>query len=316
MEIFFIALTAVGVLLLQAVPGFAFVKCKLLDERAPKTLSKVLMYFCQPCLSVYTFTSATFSPEKLADIGIFALLSLAICAVMLGAGALVLRRRFADGANRILTLAMSFSNCAFFGIPVIEAIMGDGAEELIIFTTVWATVMNILGWAVGIAIITGDRGQISARRIFVNPAMIGVSVALPLFLLSINGDTVPALAPLFDAIYVIGKMTTPLSMLIMGTRLATADLKSVLTSARTYAAVAVKGIAMPLVAFALVYFLPIPTEVKCTFYIISACPTASVVLNFSELSGHGEREAAASVLISTALSILTLPLMTLMLPLF
>ena len=45
-------------------------------------------------------------------------------------------------------------------------------------------------------------------------------------------------------------------------------------------------------------------------------PTASIVLNFSEIVGNGQREAAASVLLSTILSILSLPIMVLMLPLF
>lgn len=309
MEIFLIALVAVAVLLLQAVPGFAFAKLRIVGEDATKTLSKILMYFCQPCLAVYTFTSCEFSADTLADIGLFALAAVVINAVMLGAGALVLRRKFRDTGYRIITLAIAFSNSAFFGIPIIEAIMGEAAQSLIIYTTVYTTVMNIIGWAIGIAIITGDAKNISPRKMFINPAVLGVAVAAPLFILSINGTTVPALAPFFDAITVIGKMTTPLSMLIMGMRLAHTPPRTVFASPRVYAAVAVKGLVMPALAFALVYFLPVPAEVKQTFYIITACPTASVVLNFSELVGAGEREAASSVLLSTIFSILTLPVM-------
>ena len=72
---------------------------------------------------------------------------------------------------------------------------------------------------------------------------------------------------------------------------------------------------MPLVAFLAVFFIPLPTEVKATFFIICACPTASIVLNFSELIGEGQREAASMVLLSTILSIATLPVMVLLLPL-
>ncbi len=315
MQIFFTALVAVAVLLLQAIPGYAFVKCKLVDERAPKVLSRVLLFFCQPCLSLYTFSSARFSRQMLGNIGVFALLTLLIILIMLGGGILVFRKGFKDGANRILTLAMAFSNSAFFGIPIVEAIMGEGAEKLIILTTIFATVMNILAWAVGIAIITGDVKKISAKRIFVNPAIIGVVIATPLFVFSINGETIPALSPFFDAIAVAGRMTTPLSMLIMGMRLATIKFKEIFTSVKSYFAVFVKGIIMPLIALVLLMPMPIAQEVKCVFYIICACPTASVVLNFSELCGFGEREAASSVLISTILAIFTLPLMMLLLPL-
>ena len=308
---FLIALVAVAILLLEAAPGFFFVKRGMIAADRGADFSKVLLYFCQPCLAVYTFTSAEFSMEKLADIGIFAAATLAINVLMLGAGALILRKKFKDTSYRIITVATVFANCAFFGIPIIEALLPDVAPELIIYTIVYATVMNILGWAIGIAIITGDAKNISAKKIFINPAMLGVAIALPLFIFSVE---LPG--PLSDAISVAGRMTTPLSMLIMGMRLATASARSIFTSVKAYAAVAVKAFLMPLIAFGMVYFLPIPTEVKQTFFIIAACPTASVVLNFSELCGAGQREAAASVLLSTIFSVVTLPIMVLMLPLF
>jgi len=311
MSTFLIALSAVAILLLEAAPGFVFVKKKMLGEDSSAAFSKVLLYLCQPCLAVYTFSSAEFSVEKLADIGLFSLVTLLINGVMLGGAVLILRRKFADTSYRVLTLAMAFANCAFFGIPIIEALLPEAAEGLIVYTSVYATIMNILGWAIGIAIITGDARNISAKKIFINPAMIGIVIGVPLFLLSID---LPAV--LFDAVSLIGKMTTPVSMLIMGMRLATTNFKSVFTSVKAYVAVAVKTILMPLVSFAIVYFLPLPIEVKKTFFIICACPTASVVLNFSELCGKGQREAAASVLLSTILSILTLPTMVLMLSLF
>ena len=311
MSTFLIALSAVAILLLEAAPGFVFVKKKMLGEDSSAAFSKVLLYLCQPCLAVYTFSSAEFSVEKLADIGLFSLVTLVINGVMLGGAVLILRRKFADTSYRVLTLAMAFANCAFFGIPIIEALLPEAAEGLIVYTTVYATIMNILGWAIGIAIITGDARNISAKKIFINPAMIGIVIGVPLFLFSID---LPAV--LFDAVSLIGKMTTPVSMLIMGMRLATTNFKTVFTSVKAYVAVAVKTILMPLVSFALVYFLPLPIEVKKTFFIICACPTASVVLNFSELCGKGQREAAASVLLSTILSILTLPTMVLMLSLF
>ena len=104
-------------------------------------------------------------------------------------------------------------------------------------------------------------------------------------------------------------------MLIMGMRLATTSFRNVFLSARTYIAILAKGFIMPLCGFLLAMVAPIPTDVKITFFIICACPTASIVLNFSELIGAAQKEAAASVLLSTMLSIVTLPIMVLLLPL-
>ena len=310
MNAFLITLSAVGVLLLTAAPGFLLIKSKKVGEDFISGFSKVLLFVCQPCLAVYTFSNAKFSGEMLFDIAIFLLLTIAIHAIMLGFSCLVLKKKFKEASYRILTIASSFTNCAFFGIPIIEALLPESAAGLILYTTVYATVMNILGWTVGSAIIAGDSRYITAKNVFINPTMLGVVIAVPLFVFSVS---LPS--DLADMIAIIGRMTTPISMLIMGMRLATTSARTVFLSLRTYVAVLAKGFIMPLCGFLLAMVAPLPTEVKLTFFIISACPTASIVLNFSELIGEAQREAASSVLLSTMLSIVTLPIMVLLLPL-
>jgi predicted permease len=305
-----IAFIAVLVLLLTAVSGFIFVKRKMVSEDCIPGFSKVMMYFCQPCLAIYTFKSAQFSSEKLASLGIFALLAVAIHAVMLLLAWIVLRKRFKNAIYRIITLATACANCAFFGIPIIEALMGERAEELIIYTTVYAVVLNVVCWTIGCAVISGDTKYISFKKIFLNPAMIGGVLAFAVYVFS-----VPIQDDFLNMITIAGKMCSPLSMIIMGMRLATVDMKKMFSDVRVYVTAAVKGFIMPLVAFLMVYFLPISSDMKVAFFIICSCPVASVVLNFSEMIGEGQREAASIVLFSTMFSIVTLPIMMLMLPL-
>lgn len=310
MNAFFITLIAVAILLLTAAPGFVFVKKKMLGERCTSDFSKVLLYICQPCLAVYTFASASFSVQMLRDIGFFLIATVLIHGVMLAGSFLVLRKKFKDAAYRILTISTAFANCAFFGIPIIEALMPEKAGGLIIYTTIYALIMNLLGWTVGSAIISGDAKYISVKKLFLNPTFIGVAIGFPMFVFSLSMPD-----KLFDMISILGKMTTPLSMLIMGMRLATTEFKTVFLSVRTYFAIMAKGFLMPLIGLLTVYFIPLPVDVKATFFIICACPTASIVLNFSELIGEGQKDAAASVLLSTISSIVTLPIMVLLLPL-
>ena len=308
--IFKISLIAAAVLILAAVPGYIMMKRKMLDETCISGFSKILLFVCQPCLAVYTFTSATLSKDKLIEIGIFALLSAAILFVVLGGAYLVLRRKYGKPIYRIVTIATAFANCAFFAIPIIEAILPETSEELIIFTTVFAVVMNVIGWTLGAAIISGDTKYISLKKIFLNPAMLGTLVALLIFILRI-----PIEGDLRNMIVTTARMSTPLSMIIMGMRLATMELRSLFTDVRAYLTIAVKQIVMPLVSFGLVYFLPISSDIKQTFFIICACPVASVVLNFAEIVGAGQREAAKMLLLGTFLSVVTLPPMMLLLPL-
>ena len=139
--------------------------------------------------------------------------------------------------------------------------------------------------------------------------MLGTMVALLIFILGI-----PIEGDLRNMIVTTARMSTPLSMIIMGMRLATMEIRGLFNDLRVYLTIGVKQIVMPLVAFGLVYFLPISAEVKQTFFIICACPVASVVLNFAEIVGEGQREAAKMLLLGTFLSIVTLPPMMLLLP--
>lgn len=308
---FQITLTAVFVLLLCAVPGYILIKCRMVSEDCISGFSKVLLYVVQPCLAVYTFRSVEFSTGMLINFGVFALISAFVMIVMLVGAYLILRPKYEKSIYRIMTVAVCFANCAFFCIPILEAIIPDLAPGLIVYTTVFAVVMNTVGWTVGAAIISQNTKYISPKKIFLNPATLGFAVAMLVYVFNI-----PIQEDLGNMINSIAGMATPLSMIIMGMRLGTIPLKSLFVNPLVYVAIAVKQIVMPLFAFGVVYFLPIPRDIAATFFVICACPVASVVLNFAEIVGSGQKEAANTVLLGTMLSIVTLPLVMLLFPLF
>lgn len=310
MKTFIVALGAVAVLLAVAVPGYVLKKKKMVGEDCMPSLSKILLYVCQPCLSVYTFKSATFSAAMLGNIGIFALLALLVQILMLGIAFLLFRRRIKDPLYRIMTIACSLGNCAFFGIPILEALFPETAAGLLIYTSVYAIIMNIIGWTLGAAIISQNLKYVSVKKIFLNPAMFSLLIAIPFFVFEI-----PLPESVDSMVALIGRMSTPISMLIMGMRLATTNFKQMFTTKQIYISIAMKQFLMPILALLMIVFLPVDSGMKAVLYIICCCPVASVVLNFSEILGEGQKEAASTVLLSTILSILTLPIMTLLLPL-
>ena len=310
MTVFFTALFTVALLLLVAAVGYIFKRRNMVSEDCIPGFSKVLLFTCQPCLAVYSFSTVELSRESLVRMGIFALFVLAVFILVMGGAYLVLRKKCAEPIYRILTIGTTFSNCAFFGIPIIEALIPEAAAGVIIYTTVFALVMNVLGWTVGSAIITGDLKYVSLKNIILNPSTLGTAAAFIIFL---TGISLPV--ELSGLIETVARMSTPLSMLIIGMRLATVEFKKIFTDYRLYLTVAVKQLLMPAVAFLMVIFLKeLDVNMRRALFIICACPAASVVLNFAELVGEGQREAANLVLLSTILSIVTLPLMMLLLP--
>jgi predicted permease len=274
MQAFFPTLISVLTLLAMASSGFLLKKTNMVSESCIPGFSKVLLYVCQPCLIVYTFASAEFSLEMLCNFGIFFLMLLTVHILMLGGAFLILKRRFGESVYRVITVATTFANCAFFGIPVIEALMPEIASQVVIYTSIYGAFMNIVGWTVGISIISGDKKYISPKKMLLNPAMAGLAVALVMYCLRL-----PLPKELIGAVTNTGRMATPLSMIIMGMRLATMELKPMFSDFKIYLTVAVKHIVMSLVAFSIhcgkTWWCSLPAcvsfECSCGGYSGNAC---------------------------------------------
>ena len=137
-------------------------------------------------------------------------------------------------------------------------------------------------------------------------------IAIPIFIFVDKIPSTKFTDVMWDSINLLGKMTTPLCMVILGMRLAVTSPKVVFANYKTYIFVVIKQIIMPLVMLLFVFALPIDQTVKQALVILASAPIASVVLNFSEMVGEGQEDAASLVLCGTILCILTMPLITLL----
>ena len=222
---------------------------------------------------------------------------------------LILKRKFDDIRNRICTIASALANVGFFGVPLLEAVLPEHPEA-IVFSTVFSVTLNLLSWSLAVGIISWDRKKMSIRNMVVNPTTVSLLVALPLFF---TATKLPAqIAPIVE---LLARMTTPMCMLILGMRLATVTPRDLFLNPRIYLSTAIKNVVYPLLSFLIIYFIPLPTYIKITFFLLGCCPAASMVLNMSELVGEGQTQAACSVLISTLSCIVTIPVLALMIPL-
>ena len=301
-----VAFSTVLIMLLYAVPGFAMIKTKLVTKDSIPAVAKLLMYVCQPALVVASMSKVTFSDSMTLELlTVFAIMLLSQ-GIAIGIMFLVLKKKNDEAKYRIYVLACAMGNCSFMGIPLLESLLPDHPEA-IAYSAVASLALNILGWTVGSAVIMKDRKYISVKKILLNPTTIAMALAIPLY---VTGFRLPAL--LSDAVELVGKMSTPLCMIIMGMRLATLPLHTVFSQAGNYAVIAVKQIIFPAAVLGIMLLLPINPIIRSACYIMICCPSASVVLNFSEMLGKGQSTAARLVLLSTLLSVLTIPIMILL----
>ena len=312
-------------MLIYALPGFLFIKLRSLHEVSITPLSKLLMYICQPMLIVYTMTQVEFSPALLADMGIILALMLVLQFGMIALFAFLFRKRMQDARYRIYTVATTFGNYAFMGIPILQNILPDFPDALAC-SAMCSLSINIVAWTAGCAVISQDKRYISIKKVLLNPATIGLAVALPFFFTNVTpaelfqnlfgellgempGKTVE------DMIMILARMSTPLCMIIMGMRLALMPWRTVFGRPALYAVIVIKQLLLPLLTFFILLFIPMRNDLAQAMLIMVACPVAAVVQNFAELLGEGQETGAGIVLLGTTLSALTIPLIVLLLPL-
>lgn len=294
-------------MLLYALPGFLLVKTKLIKSDGIVYFSKLLMYVCQGALVLYSFGKLEYSPESLKNLG----LCFAVTLVCMGAIPLflffVLKKERKEIVWRLICIASVFSNCGFMGVPLLEKLLPDHPEALA-YSCVFSLSMNMVGWSLGLYILSLDRKYISPKKILLNPVTVCFLLSLPLYFFGLRLPGV-----IDEAVTMFAKLSAPLCMLIMGMRLATVKLKEIFGDWRQYLAVVLNQLAFPLLLWAVFLLLPLDGTLEKTLVILAACPVASMVQNYAELLGKGQDKAANMVLLGTVLSIGTVPLICLIL---
>lgn len=306
---FQIAASNVLITLLYILPGFVLCKIKKAAANHLPSLSGLLVYVCSPCMIAVNFLTLEYSPENLMNLFLFFILSLILQGAFMGLIYFIFRGKMKDARYRILTIGSVLGNVGFFGLPVIRALLPDHPEVLS-YCSMIMTSMNILAFTMGVFCLTGDRRHVSLRSALLNPGTLGVAVGFPLYLLSAR-PYIPDL--LFNAVDLLGDMTTPLCMLILGIRLASVPFRPLFSRPMIYLICIGKMILFPLFCYACLYFLPLPYSFKAAMLVLASVPCASVILGLAEIHQKETELSANCVLVSTLLCFLTIPVITLLL---
>ena len=102
-------------------------------------------------------------------------------------------------------------------------------------------------------------------------------------------------------------MVTPLSMSVIGIKLASLPLKNLFTDKTAYLSVALKNVVMSLTSVLAVAFLPVDAAVKNVLFFTLSMPSATMAVLLSVRFESDSASATINVLLSTVLSVLTIP---------
>ncbi len=289
------------------------IKAKAVKSDHIASFSKLLMYVCQPALTLYSFNKADFSKQLGINLLIFLGIITLVQLLFIGVFYLIFIKKMQDVRYRVTTVATTLSNCSFLGVPLLEAIFPN-SPNVAVYSMMYFLSMSLLGWTLVSAIITRDKKYISVKKILINPATLSIVISLPFFFTGFkigfeNGELLGQIGNMID---ILGKMTTPLCMLVLGMRLATVKVKNLFNNWQQYLVVFVNQVIFPLFTLGILMLFKVDTELRWCMFIMCACPVAAVVQNYAEILGEGQDVAANMVLLGTLSSIVTLPLMALL----
>ena len=306
---FTVTFSNVLLMLLYLLPGFFMCKARKIRAEHLSSVSVILLYICAFGLYVNALYDLEPTPGLFARMGLFLLFSLfAEFALMLILLLVMGKEKRKDFSMRMLSIAAVMGNVGFFGMPVIRALFPD-VPEAAVYSSVFNMSLNILAWTVGVFTLTGDKRHISLRAAFLNPSVIAVAVGLILCLLGAKHWMPEIFRTAFST---LGSMSTPLCMIILGVRLATMDLKKLFTTPLVWLIAAGNLVVFPLFCYLLVLPFPLDPVFKGSMLILGATPCASILLNLAEIHHNGQELAANCALLTTFLSIITIPLMSLL----
>ncbi|CUH68065.1 auxin efflux carrier [Thalassovita gelatinovora] len=255
-----------------------------------RTLSTVVILVATPALIFNTLTSLHVTPETIGRMAAAALLCLSL-AGGLGLAVLLL----VGGSVRSFLPPLMLPNSGNMGLPLVVLAFGSEGMQL---GVAYFFVVALVQHTVGLSIYAGT---LRLRALARQPLIYSVAAVL-----LVTWFDLPVPQILLTTTEMLGGMMIPAMLLLLGTSLASlqiADLRPALM-------VAVGRLLIGVLSAAIVIFvLGLSGVAAGTVFLLATMPTAIISYVFAERYQRDARQVAGSVVVSTLLTFVCLPVL-------
>ena len=300
MDSFTRMLNAQLILLLYMAVGIFCIKKQLIDQHTKKKLIDIILKITLPCMIFESFNQ-DLTPEILKQVlAIFLVaLFLSILAYFLGK---ILYNRYPPEKKSILQYCTLVNNSGFLGMPMVSAVYG---AEGLFAASIFIIPARIFMWTAGLAVFTVSDFRTKCKNIFLNPCIIAVFLGL---FRRMTGLWIPGF--LDTGINNIGAITSPLSMMVIGTMMVGVPWKKLLEPSIFYLSF-VRLIALPAIALIILHLIYMDSTLIGVAAIITGMPAGSTSALLASKYGADEDYASRCIITTTILSLVTVPLLIL-----
>ena len=204
---------------------------------------------------------------------------------------------------------LAFGNVSFIGYPVCDAVFGPKA---VFCASVLNIPFNLLIFTIGVSFINGGkaRSAFSPKLVF-SPCVVASLIAVVIALMGIR---VPA--PVGQWFHLLGDLTTPCALLIIGSSLSHIPVRDMLGNRFAYAISLLRLIVLPLVVGVVLRLMGVDRFVANVAVVLSAMPIATNGIMLCLQYGKDERVMTQGLFLSTLFSVVTIPLIAYLTQLF
>ena len=287
----------IGVGYLAAVTG-------MFSEEASAALTKFVFYFA---LSAMLFRfSANLSFGEVFDLRFIGVYFWATLFVYLIANAVALWRRIPIAEGAVEAQCAVIGNIGFLGIPMLALIMGEAAVGFIMMML--AVDLLVFGTLI-VVLITGSRGEGSVlsilrtvgKGIVTNPMLVSIFLGF-----SVSALELPVPGPINDFLFYLGGAATPGALFAIGASLASKSAERL--SVAGWLSFCKLVLHPAAIALAALVIWPVEPYAAAVMIASAALPTAGNIFMVATHYGVAPQRVSATILISTAVSIVTVSL--------
>lgn len=294
-----VVLKQVAILLIFCVAGYVLSKAKIVNPDHGKTLSGLVVYLFLPCVSFRTFATK-FTVSYLQEKYLLLVASVVLLMLVILLAKICSKVMAPRGYEQAVTeYSLIVPNCGYMGYALAEGLFGP---DVLLDVMIFALPISCYIYTFGYNLLLEKKGtKFSLKKIF-TPVVIGMLAGC---LVGLSGIRLPDL--ISQVTEKSAACMAPIAMLLMGITLSQFQLRELFSIKRVYGVAAMRLVVIPLLIFGLVKlthldFLLLPAVL---IYCLP-CGMNSVV--FPKLVGKDCRSGAAIVMISTLLSLITIPL--------
>ncbi|MCC0650618.1 AEC family transporter [Clostridioides sp. ZZV15-6598] len=297
----------VAVLFIIILVGYFVRKFNLLDEHCTSKLSNLTMTIFLPSMIISSM-QINFDNKMIQKILLLLFISLVMYIVSIIIAFLLKYILKCEDTKDlgIYQYIVVFSNVAFMGYPVIEAVLG---HEAIFYTAIFNLPFNLFSFTLGIYLLSkGSTTKGFSMKSLISPATIAVVIGLFLF---ITGLRLPQF--INDPLKMLGNMTTPISMIIIGSLLANSSAIDCFVNKRLYLVTIVRLLVLPVIIYFILKGWVNDKMILAIPVVISSMPAAANTAIFANQYDSNVTLASQCVFFTTLFSVISIPFISIFL---